>query len=304
MDQDKAVLCFEQASSVLPAALRRVAGRLSEKEKLKAEEIRLRAGRTMTILLPDREIDTGAEVEQEDLESVCNLATEFSRYSATETIRMGYLPMQGGCRIGLCGTAVVKEGSNTNLKEISAVSIRIARAQIGIAEELVPQLLRNGEFVSTLILAPPGVGKTTLLRDLVRCLSDGINVGHPFRVSLVDERSEVAVLWRGKPQMDVGKRTDVLEACPKALAIPMLLRAMNPQIIAVDEITVREDLAAMTQAANCGVALLATIHSGSVSELMQKPLYADLLAAKVFSLAVLIGRTQNGRSYRVEELPC
>lgn len=304
MDQDKAVLCFEQASSVLPTALRRAAGCLSESEKKRAEEIRLRVGRTMTILLPDREIDTGITVEQEDLESVCNLATEFSRYSATETIRMGYLPMRGGCRIGLCGTAVVKEGSNTNLKEISAVSIRIARDQPGIAQVLTPQLLRDGAFLSTLILAPPGAGKTTLLRDLVRCLSDGINIEHPFRVSLVDERSEVAVLWRGKPQMDVGSRTDVLEACPKALAIPMLLRAMNPQIIAVDEITVREDLTAMTQAANCGVGLLATIHGGSISELLQKPLYADLLAANVFSLAILIERTPNGRSYRVEELPC
>lgn len=304
MDQDKAVLCFEQASSVLPTALRRAAGRLSESEKRVAEEIRLRTGGTMAVLLPDGEIDTGVEVAQEDLESVCNLATEFSRYAATETIRLGYLPMRGGCRIGLCGTAVVKNGCNTNLKEISAVSIRIARDQPGIARTLTPQLLRDGVFVSTLILAPPGAGKTTLLRDLVRCLSDGIEIEHPFRVSLVDERSEVAVLWMGQPQMDVGSRTDVLEACPKALAIPMMLRAMNPQIIAVDEITAREDLTAMTQAANCGVGLLATIHGGSISELLQKPLYADLLSAKVFSLAVLIERTPEGRRYRVEELPC
>jgi stage III sporulation protein AA len=304
MDQDKAVLCFEQALSVLPAVLRRAAGQLSETEKKAAEEIRLRAGRTMTVLLPDREIDTGAVVEQEDLESVCNLATEFSRYAAAETIRMGYLPMRGGCRIGLCGTAVIKNGCNTNLKEISAASIRIARERSGIANELTPQLLRDGTFISTLILAPPGAGKTTLLRDLVRCLSDGIEIEHPFRVSLVDERSEVAVLWRGQPQMNVGSRTDVLEACPKALAIPMMLRAMNPQIIAVDEITAREDLTAMTQAANCGVGLLATIHGGSISELLQKPLYADLLSAKVFSLAILIERAPEGRHFRVEELPC
>lgn len=305
MDKDKAVLCFHQAASVLPTALRKVANELSDAEKEQAEEIRLRVGQTMTVLLPDREIDTGVEVEQEDLESLCNLATEFSRYSALETIRRCYLPMRGGCRIGLCGTAVVKEGSNTNLKEFSSVSIRIAREKKGIAESLTPRLLQDGHFVSTLILGPPGAGKTTLLRDLIRCLSDGINIERPFRVSLADERGEVAVLWRGQPQMDVGCRTDVLEACPKALAIPMLLRAMNPEIIAVDEITAREDLTAMTQAANCGVGLLATIHGGSVSELLLKPLYADLLAAKVFSLAVLIGqRTDGGRDYRVEELPC
>lgn len=304
MNQDKAALCFDQAASVLPAALRRAAGRLTEAEKRQAEEIRLRAGQTMTILLPEQEIDTGSPVEQEDLESVCNLATEFSRYSAIETIRMGYLPMRGGCRIGLCGTAVVKDGCNTNLKEISSANIRIAREQIGIGRSLAPQLVQEGRFDSTLILAPPGIGKTTLLRDLIRCLSNGIGIEHPFRVSLADERSEVAVLWRGRPQMDIGNRTDVLEACPKAIAIPILLRAMNPQIIAVDEITAREDLEAMTQAANCGVGLLATIHSGSVPELLQKPLYADLLAAKVFSRAVYIERTAAGRSYRVEDLPC
>ena len=155
----------------------------------------------------------------------------------------------------------------------------------------------------TCLMAPSGAGKTTLLRDLVRRLSTGTAPYGSRRVSLIDERGEVAVMVRGRPQMDVGPRTDVLDACPKALGIPIVLRAMNPQIIAVDEITVREDLRAVHLANGCGVRLLATIHAGNVEELKRKPLYAQLLEDRVFRLAVCIRRTGTGRCYEVEELP-
>ena len=176
--------------------------------------------------------------------------------------------------------------------------IRIGREQKGIGEEVAEQLMKSGRFENTLILSPPGGGKTTLLRDLVRCLSD-----NGQRIGLIDERGEVAVTYQGQPQMDVGKRTDVLDGCPKALGIPMVLRAMNPQIIAVDEITMRSDLQAMQMAAGCGVGLLATIHAADVSELLEKPLYRTLMEERVFSLAVCIRREDGQRSYTVEELP-
>lgn len=127
----------------------------------------------------------------------------------------------------------------------------------------------------------------------------------PAAWPLIDERGEVAVMVQGEPQMDVGPHTDVLDGCPKAVGIPMVLRAMNPQIIAVDEITVREDLRAMAMAAGCGVGLLATIHAADVAELAQKPLYRQLLEERVFRLAVRITATaQAGRAYRLETLPC
>ena len=210
--------------------------------------------------------------------------------------------MRGGFRVGLCGSAVVKDGEVTNLKQISSAVIRISREQKGIAQAVAPRLFRDGRFVSTLLLSPPGGGKTTLLRDLVRQLSQGEGVP-PQRITLIDEREEIAVMYRGQPQMDVGPRTDVLSGCPKALAISMALRAMNPQIIAVDEITVREDLRAISQAAGCGVALLATIHASNVEELQAKPLYQELLAGRVFRQAVLIRTGPEGRLYAVEDLP-
>ena len=303
MKQERMIQRYREAAAVLPVQLRKAAMTLSEEQQCRAEEFRLRVGQPLTVLLPEGEVFLGESVKAEELEVLCNIATEFSRYAAAETLREGYLTVKGGFRIGLCGTAVMKDGANTNLKNFSSASVRIARERPGIAEDLAKQLFRDGDFQNTLILSPPGAGKTTLLRDLVRSLSVGVAPYGPRRVSLIDERGEVAVMYRGEPQMDVGPYTDVLDACPKALGIPMVLRAMNPQIIAVDEITAYQDIKAMSLAVGCGVRLLATIHAANLEELQEKPLYRTLMEERIFTFAVLISKTETGRLYCVEELP-
>lgn len=290
---------FEQAAALLPPHLRRGTEALPALVKRRVEEIRLRAGRSPSLVLGRDELPLPSDgpVTVQDLERTVEIATQASAHAALESLRQGWFTVPGGHRVGLCGSLWSEGGEVRNLRCLSSLDIRVAHAVPGCGETVLPQLLREGRFVSTLLLSPPGGGKTTLLRDLTRLLSQG-----GARVGLMDERGEVAALWRGLPQFDVGERTDVLEGCPKAQGLMMLLRGMNPQILCCDEITDPADLAALTQCAGCGVKLLSTVHAETVDDLLAKPLYRDLLARGLFRRAVVLRRGEEPR-YRVEELP-
>lgn len=298
---------YEQAANLLPIRLQRTARQLPDWKKARAEELRLRVGHPLTVLLPEGEQFSTEElphiiVSCADLEQMCDAVTGYSRYAAAETISRGYITAEGGFRIGICGTAVVRGKHNMNLKDISSAAIRIGRERRGVAEKIVSQLMEDGAFRGALIMSPPGLGKTTLLRDTIRILSDGTAAFPAQRVALVDERSEIALMHQGKPQMDVGCHTDVLDGCPKAVAIPMVLRAMNPQIIAMDEIGLAEDIRAIEMAANCGVQLLSTVHADSREELQRKPQFAALMKMGVFRKCVRIVMRDGLRTYEVEDL--
>lgn len=307
MEMSYAIGRYEQAAELLPARWQQAARRVPDYRKARAEEFRLRAGRPMTLVTPEGELFVSDElprqsVTQADLEQLCDVVTGYSRYAATEAMGKGYLVGRGGFRVGLCGTVVVREGVGVNLRDISSATVRISRQVSGLCGS-VSELLPEGEaFESTLIAAPPGAGKTTLLREMAAALSNGSETRPALRVGIVDERGELAGMYRGVPQLDVGFHTDVLDGCPKALGIPMLVRSANPQVIVVDEITAEEDLRAMTAAANCGVALLATIHALDGEELRRKPLFPMLEAAQVFRHLVTISVEVGVRQYRVQNL--
>jgi stage III sporulation protein AA len=295
---------FDGAALLLPGALRDAARTLDKRSRAIAEELRARIGRPLSAVLPEGERDLGgAVVSRRELDGILDLATGASAYSARDSIRGGYITARGGYRIGLCGTAIPRDGEIHGFRALSSVAIRIPREARGAAREVVGRLLDGDTICSTLILSPPGGGKTTLLRDLVRTVSDGdATLGlAPARVSLADERGEIAALFDGAPQLDVGRGTDVLDACPKAAAIMLLLRAMNPRVIALDEITAPEDVAAMLSAANCGVRLLATAHADGAEDLLKRPLYRQLMESGIFEKIVTIMRKNGVRIYSVQD---
>lgn len=290
------------AAAVLPTELADRLRCLKEHELPMVEELRLRRGYPMTALLPAGECPLGGgAITERDLHSVLECATQASAHTVLEQVQKGFVTLKGGHRIGLCGTVNRKDGVVTSLRYLSSLSIRIARAVEGGTGKIVPKLLEGDKFLSTLIVGPPGSGKTTLLRELVRTLSDGRGV-RAHRVGLVDERGEVAALWCGQPQFRVGCQTDVLDNCLKAEGMTVLLRGMNPQILAVDEITHVSDVEAAMEAVGCGVELLATAHGSSAADLQRRPIYRSLLERKVFQRAVVIRNDHGIRSMEVEVL--
>lgn len=301
MEREAAV---RAAADILPRELRLALLARPVSEQGTWEEIRLRAGQGLSC-----GDSTGRErviqspegrplpVTQADLRLTVERATRASLQGAWEKLAAGFLPLPGGHRLGVCGTAALREGQLIAFRALSSLNIRVACPVLGVGEALLPELMEGGTFQSTLILAPPGEGKTTLLRDLIRLLGrEGIRTG------LADERGEVAALCQGVPQLDVGPLADVLDGCPKGEGMLLLLRSMAPQVLAADEITHPRDVAALCQGANCGTAILTTAHGSSLAELRRRKLYQPLLREQIFRRLVTISRTKGRRDYRVEVL--
>ena len=294
---------FSACLSLLPEPLLGAAQMASGSRPERWEEIRLRTGRGLSLAdeRGEQMVSIPGTVGEQDLRAVLERATRASYQSAAEQLGRGFYTLKGGHRIGVSGTIYRNEQGKAAFRELSSLCIRIARPHPGIVHHLHRSLLEGGRFPSTLILAPPGAGKTTLLREVIRLLSDECGL----RTAIADERGEVAAIWHGVPQMDVGRRTDVLDGAPKAEGMLMLLRSMTPQVLAVDEITDPADVRALSAAANCGVSLLATVHGGNLEELKRRPVCRTLLEERVFQRFILIERSADGsRHYRMEPLPC
>jgi stage III sporulation protein AA len=227
---------------------------------------------------------------QDDLQKTLQLISKNSLYAFEEELKMGFLTIDGGHRIGLTGQAIVNAGEVKALKHISSLNIRLAREVMGCADKIMPFIItKGGHVLNTLIISPPRCGKTTILRDLIRQISGGSKICKGLQVGVVDERSEIAACKNGVSTVDLGPRTDILDGCPKAIGMLMLIRSMSPAVIATDELGRVEDIYAVNEALNAGVSVLATVHGRNNNDLLYRPYVKELLENKSFDRYIILG---------------
>lgn len=266
------------------------------------QEIRLRVDKPLEVILNNKYcfVDSasnivnknseGIIVSSENINSCLSLMSNYSIYSIEDELRNGFITLKGGHRVGVTGKIVVENGYIKTMKNISGLNIRFAREIKGAADKVLPYLIKDNQVYHTLIVSPPQCGKTTLIRDLARQISNGIDKYNfkGLKVGIVDERSEIAGCYMGTPQNDVGIRTDVLDTCPKSYGIIMLIRAMSPDVIITDEIGTKEDISAVHQSLSAGIKIITTVHGEDLKDLKNKPLFCELIERGIFERIVIL----------------
>lgn len=279
--------------SVLPRSIRVLIG----KEHLQYEylqEIKLRVEKPLLLVYRGEEIIPGNQrgkpyiVTREDIREMLEYISNYSLYAYEQEMKQGYITIEGGHRVGMTGQAIIENGKVKNLRYISSINLRMSHEILGCADLIFPFITYNKKLYHTLIVSPPRCGKTTLLRDMIRQISNGNGWINGMSVGVVDERSELGGCYMGVAQTQLGIRTDVLDCCPKAEGMIMLIRSMGPEVIAVDEIGTAEDVHAIEYAMHCGCKMLATVHADSMEELRKKPLFDQMVAEKRFERYVLL----------------
>ena len=265
------------------------------------EEIRIRVGRPIEVSVKGKALFLPYFTTVEDALHLLDKLSHFSMYTLEEELRRGYITIEGGHRVGLAGKVILENGQVKAIRDVSSFNIRIARENIGIADRWVPYLYNHGKWLHTMIIGAPQSGKTTLLRDLARFISSGSNDGmiEAAKVGIVDERSEIAGCMNGIPQLQFGPRIDVLDACPKAEGMMMMIRSMSPQVLIVDEIGRTEDTIAILEAVNAGIQLMMTTHGYSYEEVLNRPALAPIMKQKMIQRYLVLSHTKKSRSVMV-----
>lgn len=264
------------------------------------QEIRLRINGPLLIIYEGREYfvterakltkrpGEALKVDKQDIQETLEYVGNYSLYAFEEEVKQGFLTIQGGHRVGIAGKTVIEGDKVKSLKYISYLNVRVSHQIKGCADDILPLMVRGDEVYHTLIISPPRCGKTTLLRDIIRQLSDGTDAFEGHTVGVVDERSEIGGSYLGVLGNDLGIRTDVMDCCPKAEGMMMLVRSMSPQIIAVDEIGDYADAHAIETVIHCGCKLIATVHGSSIEDIRQKPLLEKLVREHTFDRYLIL----------------
>lgn len=269
-------------------------------------EIRLRAGLPVSLVTIQgnyflkKENDTERKKQHwilspEELKLIFEKISQYSVFAYTEEIGEGFITLKGGHRAGLCGKYYYSGQGKPQIKNISSINLRVAREVTGCAEPIIQKLFDGKRFCHTLLVSPPGCGKTTYLRDIIRQLSDGTGEVAGKNISVVDERSEIGNRTREGMGFYLGRQTDLLDHCPKAEGMLMLLRTMTPEILAADEIGGEKDIRAMAYVRNCGCHLLMTVHGSSMQDIFERPILGDYLKKYPFERYVFLSRGEDGK---------
>lgn len=273
------------------------------------EEIRIRNNKPVILKYNEKECILQENINSDDILEMLQKICNNSIYSYQNQINNGYLTIKGGHRVGITGNCVLQEDKLINISYISAINFRIAREIIGCSNKFLKHVLNIEEktIYNTLIISPPGAGKTTLLRDLIRNISNGIeSINFPgLNIGIVDERGEIAAVYKGVPQNDVGLRTDVLDNIPKTIGLKMLIRSMSPQVICADEIGKIGDAEIIKEAFCSGIKGIFTAHGGSLREIEKNPILKELLETNLIeNIVILDNRGKRGEIkniYRLSE---
>lgn len=257
---------------------------INEKEIETLEEIRIRVSKPIILKLANKEIIVEYIVTTQDILEIVEKITENSMYSYQQQICSGYITLKGGHRVGISGNVVMEENKVINVNYIYSLNFRIARQIIGVAEKVVNEVMKNDEISNTLIISKPGAGKTTILRDLIRIISKTKTVG------VVDERGEIAAMYKNEPQNDLGIKVDILSNISKSLGIKMLVRSMAPDVIVADEIGTKEDIEAIKYAVTSGVKGIFTAHANNIEDIKKSPILKELLDLNLIDKIIILDK--------------
>ncbi|WP_082233869.1 stage III sporulation protein AA [Halobacillus massiliensis] len=267
------------------------------------QEIRLRALKSIEVISADKVISIPhSELSMNEMTYVLNQVSHFSLYKFKEEVKEGFITIQGGHRVGLAGKANLDKGKVATLKDITFMNIRIARSHLEAGRNLVPFLQEDGQWLNTLIVGPPHSGKTTILRTLARVAGTEAGETGSKKVAIVDERSEIAACQDGIPQLNVGERTDVMDGCPKAIGLMMMIRSMSPEIIIVDEMGGLTDAEAVQEAVYSGVQVICSVHGASLESVAKRPSVRHMMQEKIFDRYIILDRLKIDSENRIQIL--
>jgi len=258
------------------------------------EEIRLRNNKNIILKFTENEKVLQYIVKTKDILETLEKITENSMYTYEKQIVNGFITLPKGHRVGITGNAVYENDKVINISHISGMNFRIARQIKGCSKQLLKKVYEKGEFKNTLIVGVPGSGKTTILKDLIKNISDGNEYAKGVTIGVIDERDEIAAMHKGIEQNDLGIRTDVISNLPKEIGIKMLIRSMSPKVIAVDELGGKKDSEMINYASRSGVKILATIHGDSIQDVELNPQMNEILKDKIIHEIIILDKTQKG----------